>query len=63
MTASRDIIRRLLAEGWVEVAVKGSHHHFKHPDKRVRVTVPRPVRDIKPGTLRSIFRQADWPWK
>jgi predicted RNA binding protein YcfA (HicA-like mRNA interferase family) len=55
---SRDIITALRAEGWVQVAQKGSHVQFKHPAKPGRVTVPHPKRDIAIGTLRSIEKQA-----
>ena len=55
---SRDIIRKLEAAGWREVACKGSHVQFKHPEKPGRVTVPHPTRDIPLGTLASIERQA-----
>lgn len=55
---SREIIKRLMAEGWVEVAQKGSHKQFKHPTKPGRVTVPHPKKDFAPGTLKSIERQS-----
>jgi len=55
---SREVIRRLKAAGWVEVARKGSHAQFKHPVKSGRVTVPHPRRDLPRGTLRSIERQS-----
>ncbi|CAA7620772.1 MULTISPECIES: type II toxin-antitoxin system HicA family toxin [Magnetospirillum] len=55
---SREIIRRLERDGWVEVARRGSHAQFKHPTKPGRVTVPHPKKDMAPGTLRSIERQA-----
>jgi predicted RNA binding protein YcfA (HicA-like mRNA interferase family) len=48
----------LEADGWKEVAQKGSHKQFKHPTKLGRVTVPAPKKDIPAGTLRSIERQA-----
>lgn len=51
---SADIIRALQADGWYEVAQKGSHKQFKHPTKKGRVTVPHPVKDMPIGTLRSI---------
>ena len=54
----RDVIRALKANGWVEVAQKGSHVQFKHPSRPGRVTVPHPKRDLPLGTLRSIARQA-----
>jgi predicted RNA binding protein YcfA (HicA-like mRNA interferase family) len=55
---SRDVIRALEADGWVQVAQKGSHVQFKHPSKPGRVTVPHPKRDLPAGTLRSIERQS-----
>ncbi|WP_106751598.1 type II toxin-antitoxin system HicA family toxin [Pannonibacter carbonis] len=57
---SRKLIRLLEADGWVLVAVKGDHHQFKHPDRPGRVTVPHPVKDLKTGTVYSIYRQAGW---
>jgi predicted RNA binding protein YcfA (HicA-like mRNA interferase family) len=55
---SKDIIRKLEADGWYKVAQAGSHVQFKHPSKPGRVTVPHPRRDIPLGTLRSIERQS-----
>jgi predicted RNA binding protein YcfA (HicA-like mRNA interferase family) len=55
---SRDVIRLLEADGWKEVARKGSHAQFKHPVKNGRVTVPHPNRDLPVGTLRSIEKQS-----
>lgn len=57
---SRGIIKRLADDGWELVAVKGSHHHFKHPTKPGRVTIMHPKKDFKPGTLNNIFKQAGW---
>jgi len=48
----------LKADGWVQIAQKGSHVQFKHPTKPGRVTVPHPRRDIPTGTFRSIEKQA-----
>ncbi|MCA0257732.1 MAG: type II toxin-antitoxin system HicA family toxin [Proteobacteria bacterium] len=55
---SGDIISALKADGWAEVATKGSHVQFKHPFKPGRVTVPHPKRDIPLGTLKSIEKQS-----
>ena len=55
---SRSIIQAIKADGWYEVAQKGSHVQFKHPTKPGRVTVPHPERDIPIGTLKSIERQS-----
>jgi predicted RNA binding protein YcfA (HicA-like mRNA interferase family) len=60
---SRDVIAALEADGWREVAQKGSHKQFRHPAKPGRVTVVHPKRDIPVGTLRSIERQAGLRFK
>lgn len=57
---SREIIKRLKDDGWYLDRIRGDHHQFKHPEKKGLVTVPHPTKDIKPGTLRSIYRQAGW---
>lgn len=56
--SSKEVIRLLVADGWVKVAVVGSHHQFKHPSKPGRVTVKHPVKDIPRKTLDSIERQS-----
>ncbi|WP_223191360.1 type II toxin-antitoxin system HicA family toxin [Paracoccus thiocyanatus] len=55
---SREILRRLAAEGWEEVSVRGSHHKFRK-EGRV-VIVPHPKKDLPIGTARSIARMAGW---
>lgn len=55
---SREIISALQRDGWVQVAQKGSHVHFRHPIKKGRVTVPHPERDLPIGTLKSIEKQS-----
>ena len=60
---SAEVIWRLQSDGWVLRRVKGSHHQFKHPTKPGLVTVPHPRAEIPLGTLRSIYKQADWPWR
>ena len=55
---SREIIATLQQDGWYEVNHSGSHKQFKHADKKGRVTVPHPKRDIPIGTLKSIEKQA-----
>jgi len=56
---STEIIQRLEADGWFAVRGKdGSHRQFKHPTKPGKVTVPHPKKDVPPGTLKSIERQA-----
>ncbi len=57
---SRKLIRLLKQDGWFLVATKGSHYQFKHPVRKGRVTVPHPNRDLKRGTVTSIYKQAGW---
>lgn len=56
--SSREVIRLLLEDGWFEVNTVGSHHQFKHPVKKGRVTVKHPDKDIPRKTLDSIERQS-----
>jgi predicted RNA binding protein YcfA (HicA-like mRNA interferase family) len=55
---SRQLIREIERDGWFLVAVNGSHHHFKHPDKPGKVTIPHPTTDMHPKTIKSVRRQA-----
>ncbi|BAN52535.1 MULTISPECIES: type II toxin-antitoxin system HicA family toxin [Pseudomonas] len=55
---SREVIQLIEADGWYEVEVKGSHHQFRHPTKKGRVTVPHPETELPKGTVRSILKQA-----
>ena len=55
---SRKLIKKLEENGWYLVAVKGSHHQFKHKNKQGRVTIPHPKKDLKIATVKSILKQA-----
>jgi predicted RNA binding protein YcfA (HicA-like mRNA interferase family) len=55
---SRKIVKRLLADGFVPVSSKGSHHKFRKGERTV--IVPHPKKDLPLGTARSIARMADW---
>jgi predicted RNA binding protein YcfA (HicA-like mRNA interferase family) len=59
---TRRLIQRLESEGWVRRPGKGDHAVFTHPHKPGRVTVDTGVKEIPIGTLRSIYRMADWDW-
>jgi predicted RNA binding protein YcfA (HicA-like mRNA interferase family) len=56
--SSREIISILKENGWYEVRVTGSHHHFKHDEKIGIVTVPHPKKQLGKGLINSIFKQA-----
>ena len=55
---SRDVIKRLEADGWREVRQAGSHKQFRHGEKPGTVTVPHPKAELGIGTLKSIERQS-----
>ncbi|MEK9211367.1 type II toxin-antitoxin system HicA family toxin [Sphingomonas sp. 2378] len=54
---SKEVIKRIGADGWFEVRQSGSHRHFRHPTKPGTATVPHPKREMPIGTLKSIERQ------
>lgn len=60
---SRITLRDLLKLGWRIVGQRGSHVQLKHPDKKARVTLPHPKRDIPKGTLASIEKQSGHTFK
>jgi len=55
---SADLIRDIKAIGWVLNRINGSHHIFTHPERGGVVVVPHPKKDLPPGTVRSIRKQA-----
>ncbi|MEQ8656083.1 MAG: type II toxin-antitoxin system HicA family toxin [Hyphomicrobiales bacterium] len=55
---SRKIVQKLRADGFELVSMKGSHHKFRKGS--LTVIVPHPKKDLPPGTVRSIYRQAGW---
>ncbi|HET7089174.1 MAG TPA: type II toxin-antitoxin system HicA family toxin [Anaerolineae bacterium] len=55
----RDVIQIIESDGWYLVVTKGSHRQYRHPTKPGRVTIAgHPSHDLAPGTLNSIFKQA-----
>lgn len=57
----RDLIKRLEEDGWFLERVTGSHMQFRHTTKPGTVTVPaggKLTREVPPGTLNSVLRQA-----
>ena len=53
---SRDVIRKLEADGWYEVRHTGSHRQFRHLTRPGLVTVPHPKKELPIGTLKSISK-------
>lgn len=56
--SSREVIKKLKADGWYEVNCVGDHHQFKHPTKKGKVTITHPRKDIPIKTLKSIENQS-----
>ena len=54
-----DVIRALERYGFFVHRTSGSHHVLKHPrDPRVRVVIALHRRELNPGTIRRIIRDA-----
>ncbi|NLC47423.1 MAG: type II toxin-antitoxin system HicA family toxin [Firmicutes bacterium] len=56
--SSRELIKLLNDDGWYFYKASGSHHHFKHPTKKGKVTIPHPRKDIPRKTIENIIKQA-----
>lgn len=55
----RDVIKLIQDDGWYAVRTRGSHRHFKHPQKPGLVSVAgHPSVDVPRGTFNSILKQA-----
>jgi len=61
--SSREVIKIIKSDGWYLDETVGSHHHFKHPIKKGKVTVPHPRKDIFLDTKKSIERQTGLKFK
>ena len=58
--SGRRMCKLLEDRGWQLVRVSGSHHVYRDPATRRRTTVPvHGNTDLKPGTQRSIMRDAE----
>jgi len=55
----RDVLKRLQDDGWQIVRQEGSHRILKHATKRrIVVVAGHPSKDMKAGTLQSVWKQA-----
>nr|WP_245278295.1 type II toxin-antitoxin system HicA family toxin [Methylosinus sp. PW1] len=54
---------RLHADGWrISRKGPGDHVQYTHPVRPGRVTIDAGAKEFPTGTLRSIYKQAGWPW-
>lgn len=56
--SSRELIKLVTDDGWYLVNVVGSHHQYKHPTKKGRVTIPHPKKDLPIKTVKTILERA-----
>jgi len=56
--SSKDLIKRLEADGWILRGSKGSHHVFVHPAKPGHISIPHPKKDLGVGLLQKLLKQA-----
>ncbi|MCM1298130.1 MAG: type II toxin-antitoxin system HicA family toxin [Firmicutes bacterium] len=48
----------LRSNGWEYEYTRGSHHYYKHPTRKGKITVPKHQGDIPIGTVNFILKQA-----
>jgi mRNA interferase HicA len=59
--SARQLIRALLADGFVMSRSRGSHRIYRHPDgRRVMVAYHIPSNTFPVGTLRSMIADTGW---
>ena len=56
--SSRELIRIIANDGWYLVGIRGSHHKYKHPEKKGIVVVPHPNSKVPTGTALKILKSA-----
>lgn len=56
---SRQLIRVMERRGWELDRVRGSHYVMKHHAERRSIPVPVHNRDLAPGTLHGILKNAN----
>jgi len=54
----REVVKALVAVGFHQISVKGSHLKMAHPDGRRTIVPIHGSRDLPRGTVASILRQA-----
>ena len=55
---SKEIAKLLVKDGWYLVGIEGSHHQYRHPVKKGKITIPMHNKDLKKGLANSILKQA-----
>jgi predicted RNA binding protein YcfA (HicA-like mRNA interferase family) len=55
---SRELMRILQDAGWYVARVAGSHRILKHPTIAGHLSIPHPKKDLGPGLVHKILKQA-----
>ena len=59
----REVVRGLMASGFVQVRQRGSHKQFRHPDGRGTTVADHGGRDIGPPMSRQIAKDIGLTWE
>ncbi len=54
----RELEKKIKQDGWYLVDSSGSHHQYKHPTKKGKVTIPRHTGDVNQRVVKSVLQQA-----
>ena len=57
--SSTELIKILNGDDYPKLYRSTIHHHFKHPIKKGKVTIPHPRKDIPYKTAKNVMKQAD----
>ena len=52
----KELERIIKKDGWYLDSSHGAHMHYKHPEIRGLVTIPRQTGDLDPQTVKSVLR-------
>jgi predicted RNA binding protein YcfA (HicA-like mRNA interferase family) len=53
----KELVNILLKRGWVLKNITGSHHILENRERKI-VSIPCHNKDLKPGTLNTLLKQA-----
>jgi predicted RNA binding protein YcfA (HicA-like mRNA interferase family) len=59
---TKDVMKRLEADGWQARGGKGDHVNYTKPGVPQLITIDTGRREIGFGILRRIYRIAGWKW-
>ncbi|MCD8246007.1 MAG: type II toxin-antitoxin system HicA family toxin, partial [Parabacteroides sp.] len=55
---SSELVNKLLSNGWYKTSQEGLYVAFRHPIKKVHITIPNPRKDFGIGLVRRILKDA-----